>query len=676
MSLTVEDFSIPGVPIGEENPFPFFRKRDHDIHPAIADGMTKEKRDGFGREASFRVLPYRMQDSYSRDRRTMRLKRIALENNYLRAEFLPELGGRLYALTDKTTGKDILYRNPVFQPANLAIRNAWFSGGIEWNIAQSGHTFTTCSPVFAAGVRDGDGDIFLRIYEFERCKRLFWKIDFHLPDESRELYVHVQVVNPSPHEVPMYWWTNMAVREKGARIFAPADEVIFINHDPESGKAIYGLGKMPRLESANGKDASYPEAFHCSSEYFFQIHQQIRTPWEAAVYPDGNVLFDVSSGMLRYRKMFCWGMSTGGRNWQSYLSKPGEAYVEMQAGLAPTQLHGCIMPPSAVWQWTQAIGNFRTEAAYAHGDDWYAARSAIQNDIFKRLPEDTLAAFHEKFSGDTSITPSELLHSGAGWGALELERMRSAGEESKLTGYLFPASSLGREQYPWICLLKKNALPEMDEKAPPSWMVQDEWRLLLERSLRRPQNRSWSALLHYGVMLYEAGRESDAVAAWKQALESHPSVWLYRNLAVAERDAGNPEKAESYYREALELGGGRFQKPLVEEYFSWLLSRKEYSGVWAHYLTLPAALAQEERIELAAGTAAIELGHLEFAARLFTRPYASVREGEMLLTDLWYKYMAIEIARQRGVALSPELVRECREKLVPPAGIDFRTHNG
>ncbi|MCZ7665985.1 MAG: DUF5107 domain-containing protein [Chloroflexi bacterium] len=40
----------------------------------------------------------------------------------------------------KPSGRELLAKNPVFQPANLALRNAWFSGGIEWNIGAIGHS--------------------------------------------------------------------------------------------------------------------------------------------------------------------------------------------------------------------------------------------------------------------------------------------------------------------------------------------------------------------------------------------------------------------------------------------------------------------------------------------------------------------------------------------------------
>ena len=49
---------------------------------------------------------------------------LVLENDKLIATFLPEQGGRLWSLKNKATGKEVLYKNPVFQPANLGIRNA------------------------------------------------------------------------------------------------------------------------------------------------------------------------------------------------------------------------------------------------------------------------------------------------------------------------------------------------------------------------------------------------------------------------------------------------------------------------------------------------------------------------------------------------------------------------
>ncbi|WP_344841667.1 DUF5107 domain-containing protein [Nonomuraea dietziae] len=53
---------------------------------------------------------------------------------------MPGLGGRLWSLVELSTGRELLHRNPVIQPANLALRDAWFAGGVEWNLGTTGPT--------------------------------------------------------------------------------------------------------------------------------------------------------------------------------------------------------------------------------------------------------------------------------------------------------------------------------------------------------------------------------------------------------------------------------------------------------------------------------------------------------------------------------------------------------
>ena len=113
------------------------------------------------------LLPYLLQDRYDRTLVPRDHRVAVLENDRLRAEFLLDLGGRLRSLVDLASGRELLYANPAFQPANLALREAWFAGGVEWNIGIRGHTPLTCSPVFAARVegperRAGAADVGVR----------------------------------------------------------------------------------------------------------------------------------------------------------------------------------------------------------------------------------------------------------------------------------------------------------------------------------------------------------------------------------------------------------------------------------------------------------------------------------------------------------------------------------
>src|SRR5579862_808555 len=65
------------------------------------------------------ALPYRMLDGYGRERGTKTHKVAVLESNRLIATFLLDLGGRLWSLVHKPSGRELLYVNPVFQPANF-----------------------------------------------------------------------------------------------------------------------------------------------------------------------------------------------------------------------------------------------------------------------------------------------------------------------------------------------------------------------------------------------------------------------------------------------------------------------------------------------------------------------------------------------------------------------------
>ena len=103
------------------------------------------------------IYPYPMLDSLtgiSVPRK--RISAVYLENEYLKVTVLPEIGGHLYSIYDKTANREVLYTNHVLKYGLVGIRGAWVSGGIEWNFPD-GHSVTTVSPVDYAMRTEDDG---------------------------------------------------------------------------------------------------------------------------------------------------------------------------------------------------------------------------------------------------------------------------------------------------------------------------------------------------------------------------------------------------------------------------------------------------------------------------------------------------------------------------------------
>lgn len=683
MRIYVSATELPGVESITQNPLPMFRELKHHREVPINDTVPPEEVAGMGQHMGDRILPYLMQDRYGRVRRPMSRKTIVMENDNLRAEFLPDFGGKLHSLVDLRTGRNLLFSNPVVQPGFLAIRNAWLSGGVEWNVSQFGHTFTTCSPLHFAKVTAESGEVFLRMYDYERQKGLFWQIDFHLPDGAQELRAHVRIVNDREQATSMYWWSNTGVLEtESLRIFCATGEMLYPTREKggERNEPLIGHASLPFAEDRNGNkvdfDVSYPLNCPYSFDYFFQVPETVAAPWEAAAYGDGFMFFERSTRPLSYRKMFCWGHGRGGRFWCDYLSEKGKGgYVEVQAGIARSQMHGHEMEANSVIEFTQVFScAYEDEPAKLHGD-WAEGRRHAEELIDRRMPVDTVYAIDADLKRIAAATPArfEPLHAGSGWGALEAVRREVAGDKPIPSGLVFSESTIGEEQAPWLFLLRDGCFPPLaDDRLPLSYIVDPAWRPLLEASLQRPEGRNAAAMNCLATMLYENGEHDEAVRLWKECQKTWPNPLSLRDLAYAAWQQGELDKALDYMQEAVALEQGRIDKAFIEEYLKLLVEARAYDTAWRVFTQAPEHVRSVDRVQILAGIAAMEIGEYDFLDQLFTRELDAVKEGETSLTTMWFKREAARLATERGVPLTEALIEEATETLVPPEHIDFR----
>ena len=654
---------MPGAPVGPENPVPpLVKRRDMHASATFEEDIPDEDRRfvGYGRPAN--CLPYLMQDRYDRRRGPMTFRAAVLENDVLRAVFLLELGGRLWSLTHKPSGRELLEVNPVFQPANLAIRNAWFSGGVEWNVGLVGHCVFTCSPVFAARATGPGGEPVLRLYEYERLRGAPFQIDFSLPDGSEMLLVRVTLRNPNAVEVPMYWWSNAAVPETpGTRTLAPADHAYR-----------FGMERRMRRVPMDNPDQSYSTRQQRPGDLFFRVPDGHR-PWVAALDEDGRGFVQTSTDLLKGRKLFFWGVDEAGQRWQRFLSLPGRAYIELQAGLARTQAEHLPMPPGAVWSWTEAYGLMQADAATVHGDDWERAWRHVESRLDDMLPRAALEALHQDTTDTAERPPDEILQRGSGWGALERLRREATGEPPLAAPALaFDDASLGDDQTPWLTLLREGRLPPRDPADPGPCVVDEAWRRLLDKAVEKPESDHWFAWYHLGVMQAHAGEWDAARASWERSLARERTAWALLSLAAAGSRESRWDEAAGPALEAMRLRPDL--APVVIASGQFLL-KADRAAEWLEAVDgAPEDVRRTGRVLLLEAQARLAAGDLDgVEAILAVEGVADdLREGETSLSELWYGMHEQRLSRARGVPVDDALRAEVQQTRPLPASIRFR----
>ncbi|MBC8232432.1 DUF5107 domain-containing protein [bacterium] len=636
--LRIETYRMPAASFGDENPLP------------PLDGC----------------LPHRLQDDYGRTRKEREFRAVVLENEVLRATFLTELGGRLWSLFHKPSNQDLLYVNPVFQPGNLAIRNAWFSGGVEWNIAVRGHTAYTCSPLFAAQVQGDDGLPVLRMYEWDRVRMTPYQIDAFLPDGSAFLFVRIRIINPNEHEVPMYWWSNTAVSETSeVRVIAPAEQAYKYGYQ---GKIV----QVP-IPISDGVDLSYPTNSNRSADCFYCIDAN-QQPWITALNEQGRGLMQTSTGRLKGRKLFVWGMGPGGRHWQEFLSVPNAPYIEIQAGLARTQSEYLPMPAGAEWTWLEAYGLMEADPETVHNPDWRTAYQYVDKKVEEMMPQELLEAKLLDSNDMANRPPKEIIQRGSGWGALEHRRRECSGEKPFCPpSMVFDDDSLGTDQKLWLTLLEDGALPCTETTAPPgAWMVQSEWRQSLQNSVDAGRSDYWLAWLHLGVMHYSEKNIDAAKRAWEKSLALEPSPWAYRNMAVLAKHEGRLSEAADLLLTACQMAPN--VPSLALECCQALLEAERPQDMLNFLSNLPTQIRDRGRMRVMEARAALKMGNLQEVEEILqSRPSVpDIREGEVTLSDLWFGMHEKRIAAKDNISIDDEIRQRVRRDYPPPSWLDFR----
>jgi tetratricopeptide (TPR) repeat protein len=298
--------------------------------------------------------PYTMRTALT-DRRAPRTWRtLNLENEYLRVEVVPDLGGRLLSAVDKSTGREMFYANPSIKFAQVAYRGAWATFGIEFNFPVS-HNWVTVSPVDWAMVRNPDGSASIMVGNVDLVDGMQWRVELRLRPRRAVLEQTTTLYNPSDVRHRFYWWTNAAVEAwDDSHLIYPMDFT-----------ATHGFTRVDTWPvSADGVDLSRP-GNHLQGPVSLFAHA-CREPFMGVYHPrtQAGVAHYSSPADLPAKKVWSWGADPDGLDWRRALSDDMSAEVEIQAGLFRNQeTYAFLQPEERIrfredWLPVRAIGGF------------------------------------------------------------------------------------------------------------------------------------------------------------------------------------------------------------------------------------------------------------------------------------------------------------------------------
>jgi tetratricopeptide (TPR) repeat protein len=313
-----ETLQIPTYLLGPDDPNPPF---------AVVNGQN--------------IYPYTMQDDLT-DRKEMKsYVAVYLENEYLKATVLPELGGRLYSLYDKTDKREVFYRNNVVKYGLVSLRGAWISGGIEFNFP-NGHTTDTVARVSYRTSENADGSASVIVGDVDQVSEMHWEVALTLRPGEARLEERVTLFNGTPVTNLYWYWANAAVpATEDVQFIYPMREA-----NPHSHSAIWTYPLWKGVDYSWYKNIRQP-----TSLFGLQVHRD----FFGAYYhlQDCGVAHVADFRALPGKKIWSWGVAGDGLIWTNLLTDEDGPYNEIQSGRFETQLSQEFMTPGTVEQWTE-----------------------------------------------------------------------------------------------------------------------------------------------------------------------------------------------------------------------------------------------------------------------------------------------------------------------------------
>jgi uncharacterized repeat protein (TIGR01451 family) len=282
---------------------------------------------------------------------------LIVENQWLRLTFLPELGGRLYGVTNRATGEELLYQNPVLKPTHWGpSEQPWWMavGGIEWCLPVDEHGYEWAEPWNYAVSTTAEG-VSVTLWDTIASDRVRAQIRVDLPADRAAFKIRPRLENPTAAPVTFKFWNNAMLAPGAAntvgpdlRFVVPIDQVTVHSRGDSS---LPGPGEAMNWPVQGGTDYSRLGNWNQWLGFFARPHAA--QDW-AGVYDEST-----RRGVARvFPHQVATGVKGFGFGWQQPIdwhlwTDDGSQYVELHGGPSPTFWDSVTLGSGQVLEWTE-----------------------------------------------------------------------------------------------------------------------------------------------------------------------------------------------------------------------------------------------------------------------------------------------------------------------------------
>ncbi|ASA20750.1 DUF5107 domain-containing protein [Paenibacillus donghaensis] len=303
----------------------------YDAGEADPNPMFLEKRVYQG--SSGRVYPHPVIESISDVKHDKNYKLVILENEYIRIEIMPEIGGRIYRALDKTNNYDFVYYNRVIKPALVGLAGPWISGGIEFNWPQH-HRPNTFGPVEYKYEVTDNGSATVWVSEIDRMYGTKVTAAFKLYPGKAYLEINAQLYNRTPEPQTFLWWANpaVAVNDYTQSVFPPDVTAVFDHGKRDVSRFPIATGTYYKQDYSEGVDISRYKNIPVPTSYMaYKSDYNFVGGYDHGV--EAGLLHVANHHISPGKKQWTWGNGEFGQAWDRQLTDEDGPYIELMTGV-------------------------------------------------------------------------------------------------------------------------------------------------------------------------------------------------------------------------------------------------------------------------------------------------------------------------------------------------------